>query len=79
MPQGALLKGREIVPDSRPLLAEAGFRVLTYDRIVSWDQRAATTYREMVKQRDAVVAVAGEAMVREAEWGKGSVRPNKRS
>ena len=69
MPQGALLPGREVVPDSRPLLEEAGFRVLTYDRIASWDQRAATTYRELLEQREAVAAVAGDALVREAEWG----------
>ena len=43
--------------------------MLSYDRIASWDQRAATTYREMLEQREIVSAVAGEAMVREAEWG----------
>jgi cyclopropane fatty-acyl-phospholipid synthase-like methyltransferase len=69
MPPGALLPGREIVPDSRPLLEKAGFRVLTYDRIASWDQRAATTYRELLEHRETVSAVGGEAMVREAEWG----------
>ena len=69
MPEGSLLPGRELVPDSRPLLEEAGFRVLAYDRIVSWDRRAVATYRAMLEQREIVAAVAGEAVVREAEWG----------
>jgi SAM-dependent methyltransferase len=69
VPQGALPAGRELVPDSRPLLEESGFRVVAYDRIASWDQRAVATYRAMLEQREVVAAVAGEAMVREAEWG----------
>jgi SAM-dependent methyltransferase len=69
VPQEALLPGRELVPDSRPLLEEAGFRVLTYERVSSWEERAIATYRAMLEQREIVAAVAGEALVREAEWG----------
>jgi ubiquinone/menaquinone biosynthesis C-methylase UbiE len=65
----ALMPGREVVPDSRPLLEAAGFRMLAYDRITSWDERAVPTYRALLAQRDVVAAVAGEQMVCEAEWG----------
>jgi cyclopropane fatty-acyl-phospholipid synthase-like methyltransferase len=64
-----LMPGREVVPDSRPLLEAAGFRVLAYDRITSWDERAVATYRALLAQREVVAAVAGEGLVREAEWG----------
>jgi hypothetical protein len=69
MSQGALLPGREVVPDSRPLLAAAGFRVIPYDRIASWGHRAVATYRALLEQRETVAAVAGDALVSEAEWG----------
>lgn len=65
----ALLPGRELVPDSRPLLEAAGFRVVSYDRIASWDRCGAATYRAMLAQRELVASVAGEHAVREAEWG----------
>jgi SAM-dependent methyltransferase len=65
----ALMPGREVVPDSRPLLEAAGFRVLAYDRIPSWEERAVATYRALLAEREAVAAVAGEGLVREAEWG----------
>ena len=64
-----LLAGRELVSDSRPLLEEAGFRIETYDRITSWDERAVATYRGLLAQREVVEAVAGEGVLREAEWG----------
>lgn len=69
LPPDALMHGRERVSDSRPLLEEAGFRVLGYDRITSWDERAVATYRALLEHRDTVAAVAGEAVLREAQWG----------
>ncbi len=69
VPREALLPGRELVPDSRPLLEAAGFRVVAYDRIASWDERAVATYRAMLERRAVVGAVAGAEVIREAEWG----------
>jgi cyclopropane fatty-acyl-phospholipid synthase-like methyltransferase len=64
-----LMPQREVVPDSRPLLEAAGLRVLAYDRIPSWDERAPAAYRGILDAREAFAAALGPGIVEEAEWG----------
>jgi len=61
--------GRQLVPDSRPLLGAAGFDVLRYDTIPTWPDKAIEHYRGILERRDDVAAAMGPAFVKEAEWG----------
>ena len=60
--------GRQLVPDSRPLLEQAGLEVLSYQPLTAWPGRAVAVYELMLEHR-ALLAGWADAALAEAEWG----------
>ncbi len=63
------MPGREVVPDTRPLLEATGIEVISYEPLASWAERAIPTYRAILANRQLFASVFGPWFVAEAEWG----------
>jgi hypothetical protein len=76
-----LLPRRELVRDSRPLLAAAGFAVEGCEMLERWPTQAVALYQGILDHREAVSAEIGELardVIAEAEWGTENAQPSRR-
>ncbi len=58
---GLPILGADLVDDYRPLLADAGFRVETYEETPGWPEPMTTTYSALLDEKEALTEEMGEA------------------
>ena len=58
---GLPILGADLVDDYRPLLADAGFRVETYEETPGWPEPMTTTYAALLDAKETLTEEMGEA------------------